>query len=65
MHYLLTNWKTTALGAGAFCTALGALLTSLASGDTTHLFAEISAVMTAVGIIFAKDGNVTGGTKHQ
>lgn len=58
-HYILTNWKTTILGAGALFTALGSLLTSLASGDTSHLLPELSAIATATGLIFAKDAKAS------
>jgi hypothetical protein len=57
MNYFLTNWKTTALGAGGALTALGSLLTDLASGDTSHMLGYVTAIITAVGVIFAKDGS--------
>ncbi len=55
MAYFLHNWRTTALGSGALFTALGALLTSLATGDTSHLLPELSAIASAAGLIFAGD----------
>jgi len=61
MTYFVTNWKTTLLGAGALFSALGSMLTDLASGDTSHILTYVTAIMTAAGVIFAKDGNVTGG----
>lgn len=63
IKFILANWKTTFVGAGAFFTALGALLSSLAAGDTSHLLPEISAVITPIGLILAKDWNTTGGAK--
>lgn len=65
MHYFVVNWKTSLLGAGALFTALGSLLTDLAAGDTTHLLGYVTAIMTAIGVLFAKDNNVTGGNKPQ
>lgn len=55
MKTLLSNPWTTVLGLGALFTALGALLTSLATGDTSHLLPELSAIASAAGVIFAKD----------
>jgi uncharacterized membrane protein len=65
MHYLLSNPKTSLAGAGALFAALGHLLNALASGDTSTLLSDGSLIIAAIGVLFAKDGNVTGGSKKQ
>lgn len=55
MNYFLTNWKTTALGLGGLFTALGSLLTDLASGNTDHLLGYSMAIVTAASAIFGRD----------
>lgn len=65
MKSLLLNWKTTAAGLGAILTAGGHLLTSLANGDTNTIAVDLAAIWVGIGLLAAKDGNVTGGTIKQ
>lgn len=67
MKNFAINWKTTAAGAGSICTGLGLILHAIAGKtvDMTQVSAGIAAIMAGAGLIFAKDGNVTGGTKPQ
>lgn len=59
----LENWKTTAAGIAAICTALADIATGIAHGTiTTNLAADISGIVVGVGLIFARDSH-TGGTK--
>lgn len=51
----MQNWKTTLLGAGAVCTAVGHLLTGAASGDFSGLVTDVPAILAGVGLIFAHD----------
>lgn len=67
MKNFLANWKTTAAGIAAVLGALAHVLNGFATGDWSinTLMADISAAGAGVGLIFAKDGNVTGGTVRQ
>lgn len=65
MKSFVTNWKTTV--GGLLTMALGAAaLLGIKVGnnpiDPTSAFAMIT---TGFGLLFAKDGNVTGGTTSQ
>lgn len=64
---MLANWKTTAAGAATIATALGIILHMAATGmwDAPTLGATIMGVATGLGLVAAKDGNVTGGTVKQ
>jgi hypothetical protein len=59
----MVNWMTTLAGIGGALTAAGGILSGLSKGqlDPTAL----SGLVTGIGLIFAKDFNVTGGTKKQ
>lgn len=63
----MKNWKTTAAGGAGVLMALADILTQLSGGpfDSTHLLADITSIITAVGLMFAKDSNVTGGNVRQ
>jgi len=67
MKSFLTNWKTTTAGAALIFAGLGDLLTQLSAGswDGTRLMADITGIISGAGLIFAKDGNVTGGSVRQ
>lgn len=63
---LLTSWKTSAAGAGLILGALADLATALGQGHaSSNLEADVAAIITGVGLLAAKDSNVTGGTKPQ
>jgi hypothetical protein len=64
---LIKNWKTGLSGAALILTALADLATQAASGawDGNRLIADLTALGSGLGLIFAKDGNVTGGTVKQ
>ena len=64
---MFTNWKTTALGAGAILTAAGQLATMFASGsvDGNVLVTDFGIIFAGVSGLFAKDFNVTGGSVKQ
>ena len=65
MLTLLTNWKTTAGGVGAILGALADIAISLSHGNVPNVTADFAAITAGLGLIAAKDGNVTGGTIHQ
>lgn len=62
---IIVNWKTSLTGIGALLVALGHLIGAISHGDTSTLMTDLPAIMAAIGLIFAKDSNVTGGTTPQ
>lgn len=60
MNNLLKNWKTTLAGVIALVIQLGPVL--LPKYITPSVANTISVIAGSLGIIVAKDGNVTGGT---
>lgn len=58
MNFVL-NWKTTAAGAALIIKGILALL---GYGDPSTAAVDIVA---GIGLVFAKDGNVTGGSVKQ
>jgi hypothetical protein len=58
----MVNWKTTAGGVIAVIAALADIATQLLSGhiDGSRITTDFAAVSAGVGLIFAKDKNVTG-----
>ena len=65
---LFQNPVTGIPGAALFFTNLGAVFTLLGSGaPLTQILNDphLQALVTGIGLIFAKDFNVTGGTKAQ
>jgi hypothetical protein len=66
MHFLI-NWKTTASGVALILGAITDVLNQFVTGqwDGTRLMAAYTALMGGIGLLAAKDGNVTGGTTKQ
>ncbi len=66
MKSFLTNWKTTASGAGAVLIGVLSLLGIKVTGQAPiDPQAALAMIIGGFGLIFAKDGNVTGGTTPQ
>jgi hypothetical protein len=63
MKNLLTNWKTTLAGAIALLIQLGPVL--FPKYITPAVANTISIIAGSLGIVVAKDGNVTGGNTTQ
>lgn len=59
------NWKTTVAGISAIAAAIGSLFAANGTIDWSHLSTVIPAVLAGLGLMFAKDSNVTGGTTTQ
>lgn len=62
------SWKTTAAGTGSVLLALGMFLTSSFDNDPSTMpnwAIIVPAIISGIGLIFAKDHNVTGGTVKQ
>ena len=60
---MLTNWKTTLTGVATLLTALAGLLHDLGTGGS--ITGDLSAILGGIGLVFAKDWNVTGGSKSE
>lgn len=58
----MTSWKTTLAGVAAMLGALADILTQLASKsiDTGRITTDVAAIAAGIGLLFAKDHNVTG-----
>jgi len=68
MKSITINWKTSAAGAVSLLTGVAGLIQLLSSGaPLAQIISSPAAaeIITGVGLIFAKDGNVTGGTVVQ
>jgi hypothetical protein len=57
-----TSWKTMVAGIVAVLAGVGGILTHLIDGTPIDLTVHFGEIMAGVGLIFAKDWNVTGGT---
>jgi hypothetical protein len=56
------SWKTTAMGIGAILTAVGSAMTAAFDADPAtvpDITVLVSAVMAGLGLIMARDNNVT------
>ncbi len=58
------NWKTTLAGVTAILLAAGHILQLVTAGDLNWAayITDVQSLIVGVGLIFAKDANVTGGT---
>ena len=58
----MTNWKTNLFGIGSIVSAVGSLLVMASKGqvDGPMMTAALSAISAGIGLLFAKDHNVTG-----
>lgn len=61
------NWKTTITGIGTLITVLGVILNAWRSKDFSTIFTQsqtlipiVTGLLIGLGLISAKDGNVTG-----
>lgn len=63
----MKNWKTTATGVASIAGAVFGLIVGFKHGTLTEEKVMIYSTMltTGIGLIFAKDKNVTGGTVKQ
>lgn len=67
MKSFLVNWKTTLGGLALVLGGLATILTALTHNpvDASSLQAAGASIVAGVTLLFAKDGNVTGGTVGQ
>lgn len=61
---IMINWKTSVAGVAMMLPGIGDVLTQLSTGhwDGTRLAADWGLITGGIGLLFAKDMNVTGGT---
>ncbi len=60
-----TNWKTSAAGIGMILGALGDIAHNISVGTPVNFSVSLTAIVAGIGLLAAKDSNVTGGTKQQ
>jgi hypothetical protein len=61
----MKSYKTTILGVISIITAIIGVVTGLLNNTPVDWNATITAIMAGIGLVFAKDSNVTGGTVQQ
>lgn len=61
----MKNKKTSLAGIAAALVGAAGLINGFVSGDHSHMEESIAAIVTGLGLIFAKDHNVTGGSIQQ
>lgn len=62
---MLTSIKTTLAGAAMILGAIAGIINDLVSGKPVDFAIYGAAIIAGIGLIWAKDSNVTGGTKAQ
>jgi hypothetical protein len=66
MKNLATNWKTTSAGLGMILTGLSGLLHFVnPEVPGPDLSTSLASLIGGIGLLFAKDGNVSGGSVRQ
>ena len=61
------NWKTTLFGTGGILVCLLDIITNLVSGtpEKINWTVDVAGISAGIGLLFAKDSNVTGGSVKQ
>ena len=62
---MVKNWKTTLAGISAVLTSVAGLLHDISVGNYANIYVEVTGIVAGIGLIWAKDSNVTGGTVKQ
>lgn len=57
----MKSWKTTFSGIIAIVVALADVATKISNDQPIDVMTTVAAIMAGIGLIFAKDGQVTGG----
>lgn len=66
MKNFFSNWKTTSAGVGMILTGLTGLLHQVnPEVPGPDLSTSLMSIVAGLGLLFAKDGNVTGGSTPQ
>lgn len=61
----MKSWKTTVMGVLAILGAIISAATGLINGTVIDWTAVMAAILAGIGLIFAKDSQVTGGSIPQ
>lgn len=63
----MKNWKTTLFGTGGIAFYIFDIVSNMIAGTPEKIQWQIAipTIITGIGLIFAKDSNVTGGTINQ
>ena len=61
----MKSWKTTFSGLAAILVAVVNAVNGMINGHPVDWAVTMSAIMAGIGLIMAKDSNVTGGTVKQ
>jgi len=61
----MKSWKTTISGVLAILLAAGNAAMGFINGTPVDITATLAAIMAGVGLLMAKDGDLTGGTRTQ
>jgi len=61
------NWKTTSAGILAIAGGITRFIFAVKSGEFTEesIMTTLTAILAGIGLLLAKDSNVTGGTVQQ
>jgi hypothetical protein len=62
---MLKSWKTTLTGVLAILVAVFSAASAAINGHPVDYAATLAAILAGIGLISAKDGQVTGGTIKQ
>lgn len=65
MKSFLTNWKTSGSGVLMILVGVGSLTGLTFGAPPMSADVAITTIMGGIGLLFAKDGNVTGGSVRQ
>lgn len=59
------NWKTTVAGVATILVAVGNAANAVLQGQPLDMTSLITTIIAGIGLVFAKDHNVTGGNVVQ
>jgi len=62
---MFTNWKTTSAGLLLIIGGISALIFANHPLTQEAIMGSATSILGGIGLLFAKDNNVTGGTKQQ
>lgn len=65
LNKLMTNWKTSSAGIGMILTALAHIAHDYGAGCPINFVVDVPMLLGGLGLLAAKDSNVTGGTKSE
>ena len=63
MQEMFLNWKTTLAGLASIATGFAHIFTAVSAGHVPDFSTDFGLLVTGIGLLFAKDGGVTGTSK--